>query len=379
MSAHNDWRTHESPEVLASLATAFEQLGVAVADEEQAIDHVLRTLARVAGGEAAILAPDGSVIARAPADSEWAGTGRRSGAHTQGAVLLLNATEAGRLVIRGTDAHPAMATFAATLLSGALARRMATLSDRRHLADQVLHDVLHTALPDDIVGRRLASFGITFDAPNRVLIGRLKNGADVLPDRIDALFAPASQPLLRGVVDDEVAVVVSSRVADEAAIALHEELARYGGVATIGVGGEHRAPVGLRVSYAEARVAAYGDPGIRQGEPLFLAGLIRLLEPEAVIAELARAALAPLVAHDAQTRSHTNPENGGLVSTLESFLASDCSYVQTAERLQVHPNTVRYRVRQIEAVTGHDLSSFRARAHFWLAIAAARRSVWTPD
>ncbi|WP_371648979.1 MULTISPECIES: PucR family transcriptional regulator [unclassified Streptomyces] len=45
-----------------------------------------------------------------------------------------------------------------------------------------------------------------------------------------------------------------------------------------------------------------------------------------------------------------------LLETLEVFLAHDCSWARTAEALNLHVNTVHYRIQRIEALTGRDLS-----------------------
>ena len=72
-----------------------------------------------------------------------------------------------------------------------------------------------------------------------------------------------------------------------------------------------------------------------------------------------KAVFAPSVTGAAKSAS---PENAGgvysgvLLETLELFLAHDCSWARTAQALHVHVNTVHYRVRRIEILTGRDLS-----------------------
>ncbi|MFE4330804.1 helix-turn-helix domain-containing protein [Streptomyces sp. NPDC056831] len=45
-----------------------------------------------------------------------------------------------------------------------------------------------------------------------------------------------------------------------------------------------------------------------------------------------------------------------LLETLEVFLAHNGSWVRTTEALRLHVDTVHYRVRRIELLTGRDLS-----------------------
>ncbi|WP_329582842.1 PucR family transcriptional regulator [Kitasatospora sp. NBC_01250] len=79
-----------------------------------------------------------------------------------------------------------------------------------------------------------------------------------------------------------------------------------------------------------------------------LAALVRGI-PAVVAAAYRRRLLDPLTEHDRST-------GGVLLATLVTFLDHDCSWSRTAEVLHVHVNTVHYRVRRIEELTGRDLS-----------------------
>ncbi|MFJ5781538.1 PucR family transcriptional regulator [Streptomyces hydrogenans] len=57
-----------------------------------------------------------------------------------------------------------------------------------------------------------------------------------------------------------------------------------------------------------------------------------------------------------------------LLETLRTFLAHDCSWARTAAALHLHVNTVHYRVRRIEALTGRDLSRLDHRADLRAAL-----------
>ncbi|HEY3952951.1 MAG TPA: PucR family transcriptional regulator ligand-binding domain-containing protein [Streptosporangiaceae bacterium] len=60
-----------------------------------------------------------------------------------------------------------------------------------------------------------------------------------------------------------------------------------------------------------------------------------------------------------------------LVPTLAAFLACSGSWQACAARLHVHVNTLRYRIRRIEELTGRDLSSLGDQVDFFLALSAA--------
>ncbi|WP_067170555.1 PucR family transcriptional regulator [Microtetraspora niveoalba] len=57
-----------------------------------------------------------------------------------------------------------------------------------------------------------------------------------------------------------------------------------------------------------------------------------------------------------------------LVETLETFLAESGSWAATADRLHVHVNTLRYRLKRIEELTGRSLNSLEERVDFLLAL-----------
>ncbi|MEU8589242.1 helix-turn-helix domain-containing protein [Streptomyces sp. NPDC048664] len=45
-----------------------------------------------------------------------------------------------------------------------------------------------------------------------------------------------------------------------------------------------------------------------------------------------------------------------LLRTLETYLSHDGSWTRTAAALDLHVNTVHYRIRRVEDLTGRDLS-----------------------
>lgn len=61
-----------------------------------------------------------------------------------------------------------------------------------------------------------------------------------------------------------------------------------------------------------------------------------------------------------------------LLGTLRTFLECSGSWTVCARRLHVHVNTLRYRIRRIEQITGRDLSDFAVRVDFYLALEVDR-------
>lgn len=67
------------------------------------------------------------------------------------------------------------------------------------------------------------------------------------------------------------------------------------------------------------------------------------------------------------------PEATDLIETLMCFLDAGRSWQRTADRMHVHRQTVRYRIRKIEQLVGLDTSSTADVATLWVAIDAYRR------
>jgi len=73
--------------------------------------------------------------------------------------------------------------------------------------------------------------------------------------------------------------------------------------------------------------------------------------------------LGPLIAYDAR-------HSAEMIKTLDTYLQCDRSWVQTAAALNVHRQTVVYRIQRIEQITGRAISETAALAEFWLALRA---------
>jgi PucR C-terminal helix-turn-helix domain/Purine catabolism regulatory protein-like family/GGDEF-like domain len=83
--------------------------------------------------------------------------------------------------------------------------------------------------------------------------------------------------------------------------------------------------------------------------------------PRSVLRSFRERMLGPLLAYDQR-------HNAELVPTLREFLACSGSWNACAARMYVHVNTVRYRIRRIEELTGRDLSSLDDQVDFFLAL-----------
>jgi PucR C-terminal helix-turn-helix domain/Purine catabolism regulatory protein-like family/GGDEF-like domain len=83
--------------------------------------------------------------------------------------------------------------------------------------------------------------------------------------------------------------------------------------------------------------------------------------PGSVLRSFRDRLLSPLIAYDQRHRAE-------LLPTLREFLACSGSWNACATKMYVHVNTVRYRIRRIEELTGRDLSSLDDQVDFFLAL-----------
>lgn len=144
-----------------------------------------------------------------------------------------------------------------------------------------------------------------------------------------------------------------------------------GGVFRAGVGDPARDVHGYRRSLEQADRAlalaarGVGDDGVLRyrdaGVYRALGDLSDMRHARAFSDEL----LAGLVKADRERGTR-------LVSTLEAFFAHNGDLAKTARQMYLHPNTLRYRLRQVEKLTGLRLRNVGDLAQLYLAVQVAR-------
>jgi sugar diacid utilization regulator len=131
-------------------------------------------------------------------------------------------------------------------------------------------------------------------------------------------------------------------------------------ISTIGIGGQCREPAEIPRSYGEARrtvetvrrmdradrVVAFSDLGIHR--------LLLQVPDLSELQSFARDVLGKLSVHE---REHSSE----YLVTLGCYFRENSSPQRASRRLHVHPNTVTYRIRRVEEITGLDLDSYRDR------------------
>lgn len=133
----------------------------------------------------------------------------------------------------------------------------------------------------------------------------------------------------------------------------------------IGLSGALTGAAALKGGVEEAgharRLAEARGGGVATSDEIYTHALLLATVPADVRRSFADRLLSPLLAYDRRHQSD-------LVRTLGVFLDCAGSWNACAERLHVHVNTVRYRVRRIEELTGRNLSTMADRVDFFLAL-----------
>ncbi|MGW2248627.1 PucR family transcriptional regulator [Kitasatospora sp. NPDC001660] len=341
---------------------------------------LLRVLRRTCGSEVAVVDRHGTVLAAAPERSDaLAEELRRAGPSSPGEhdgplrlPVQVDGTVAAFLCLRSAGHAADVLPHAVGLVGLELARRQAHLAGRRELVGQVVEDIVRDVIAPAAAERRLDAFGLDAKAAHRVVLGRLApdGGGPAADRRLARLpwLAPgrpdSPEPVLTAVVNRYlVAVVPQSAPADALARRFGTALSGLDTRASVGIGGCYRGVDGLRWSWFEAQAALTRGPGVHTGDPLNLPRLL-LSSPGLPVKQLATEVLRPLTRFDEANQAD-------LVSTLHAYLGADCSVQAVADRLYVHRNTVRYRLDQIERLTGRSLQSMQDRFQLWLALLAA--------
>lgn len=136
---------------------------------------------------------------------------------------------------------------------------------------------------------------------------------------------------------------------------------------SIGISGSLTGPAAIKGGMEEAgharRLAEARGGGVVTSDEIYTHALLLATVPADVRNSFAERLLAPLFTYDARHQSD-------LVRTLGTFLDTAGSWNACAEQMHVHVNTVRYRIRRVEELTGRDLSTMADRVDFFLALRA---------
>jgi sugar diacid utilization regulator len=402
---------HENA-LLRELVTVYQQLtGLTLQDAD--VPTVARLLADRAGATVAVVSRSLEVIAAASAHlrDDVAGYVRgylssprlaavlHSTAQTRRSLRLPDVGDAAPVIVApilvGDDVPAYLMTFgdghrddggdlsllvtehAATICGVILGRERVVAAAARQVRDDLVEGLLlGSGRSNGEVGRWARHLGYDPSREHRILAAAIEAAASARPAggtpamlkrvaaAIDHFFTTRMPGAITSIRDDEVVIVVPEPAAETARLAA-ACLARmrdlFGeAVITIGIGSPCRDPADIARSYGQARrtIDAVVRLG-RQGQVVAFEdlGIHRLLLQVPDLAELRSFAAEILGRLDGQERQRGTE----LLATLACYFRENSSPQRTARSLHVHPNTVAYRIRRIQEITGLQLDTYRDR------------------
>lgn len=272
-----------------------------------------------------------------------------------GAVCLLspssNIPERDRLAV-------AQAAVACGLV---LLRERTLWSTEARVRGEFLAQVLRGELPEAEARRRARVLNEPIDEPMAVAVFRtsdLERNAERLAEAMRRLTARFPRCRVQPMAEGVALVFPPPGEADLEAVVegLRAELARALGLNDLaaGVGGVYTGPTGLARSFREAIQSLQMAEDLLGGnctlvyQRLDVYRILYPLQGNEVLEEFYEQILGPLERYDQEHRAE-------LIPTLEAFFACDGNLQRTAERLFLHRNSLAYRLRRIQEITGMDL------------------------
>ena len=284
---------------------------------------------------------------------EWVLTTAQPGSEVLGVIGLHDPDH------RADDQARSVLEQGALVLATELFRLRSVASNEVRIWGDLAAELLDS--PDmDRARSHTAALGYLLDRPHRALV-IVGDGSDPEPTmalvRRAFRVAGVDGRLLTQRATDIVALVEATADVASLASALHDQGAPS---LRLGIGDPHD-PVQIALSLDEAELALrLTRAPVARFDAL---GIARFLSADADVSRLRAFVhewLGPLEAYD---RAH----HAELVHTLDHSLRDPRSVRAAAEGLNIHPSTLKYRLRRIEELTGRDLHDSETRFNLELA------------
>lgn len=264
---------------------------------------------------------------------------------------------------------------AATVAALVLLKEQAVREAQHALRGDFLTQMLGTALePDSYTLERAHLVGYQFDQPHQALfaMGQPAGSADQLAARIDAWLRAVGEWGLVVARERGTAVIIAAKsnpAGQVLAERLVADLSHPAQPLVVGVGQLQSDSRTLRQTYEEALEAA--DIGQRLGPgprvvafwELGLLDWLYRLPPEALPANAYLSMVRALAEHDVRA-------NTDMVRTLEAYLRFGGALAEAAGAINIHRNTLLYRLGRVEEITGVDLKDVNQRLNLYVALQA---------
>jgi sugar diacid utilization regulator len=274
----------------------------------------------------------------------------------------------------GGDMSLLVTEHAATICGVILGRERVVAAAARQVRDDLVEGLLLGGRDTGDVGRWARHLGYDATREHRILAVAFEAAGSARPASagalkkrvaaaVDHFFTTRMPGAITSIRDDEVVIVVpepaeAGRLSSGCLARMRDLFPET--VITIGIGGACQDPADIARSYGQARrtIEAVQRLG-RRGQVVAFEdlGIHRLLLQVPDLAEL-RSFAAEILGKLGGQEGQRGTE---LLATLACYFRENSSPQRTARSLHVHPNTVAYRIRRIQEITGLQLGSYRDR------------------
>ncbi|MGE5579203.1 MAG: PucR family transcriptional regulator [Bacillota bacterium] len=232
---------------------------------------------------------------------------------------------------------------------------------------------------EEALARQAKALGWYYTAPLTVILVRwTENSAQdpVIPAVLEDLLCQRAPASLRGVLGGEVVVVLSGRdcqLSKEISSSIVSLLPQSERSACVGAGGTYENLSGVRRSYLEAASAISLGRKMDGSERHFD---YHTLAPYELLSCMSGCKKAGSYGREPVEKvvTYDGLHGGNLFRTLEAFLDYYGRRKMAATRLNIHPNTLDYRIGKIRELTGLDLDDPNTRlvVHLWVKALSPR-------
>lgn len=354
--------------------------------------ELLDRLQRLTGESAVLLTPWGAVLARA-GDLRWQGSAEQASQLREGRMRLggrdvrvFRVVADGRLrftllaggSVAGGSAGPSLPwlELTRTLLAVTALTRAAEAKGEDARRSALLAEWLAGPQAADALAPRLRAVGLDLDNPYAVAVAELgprpasaraREGRYLRLERLriagDELFRALGLGALSETRADHVLWVVSGGSPAEQGEGLLRALrtaAPDNGAARLGFSQPRRDLGGVHDAYRQATLAVQavaGSTGLNHFDSFDPVDWVLTQQPEANLRAFRDRLIGPI----------KDADDGKLWRTLVAYLANPDDLQTLAERLHIHVNTLRYRLKRVEALMGRSLKRPETLATLHLA------------
>jgi sugar diacid utilization regulator len=268
-----------------------------------------------------------------------------------GVLLLADAEE------KAGDLEADVLEYGAVILAMELTRLQTLANTTLRLGDDLIVRLISDPDLENALARVRAS-GWEFQGLHNVAVMEMVKPG---PDGNDALFSAAR----RAAPDDDIGSLMARHNGGVVIIAKSERRWNHfhraltseldGRGCRIGIGGACQGPADFPRSYQEAKLClrlretVLSADGVISFDQLGVYQILAGVEQTGTVERFVQQWVGPLLEYD--SRRHAQ-----LFETLSRYLECGRNHVATAHALNVHRNTLKYRLQRIEQISGNDLS-----------------------